>query len=664
MQKRPGRVVIEKISPSIDGGKYPVKRVIGDTLRIKAIIIADGHDLVAGHFYYREKKSRTWQKSTLKSIGNDCYVGEFPLENLGYYEFKVDAWIEVIETWCQAIEKKHQANEPIQADLLMGSEVLHHWLNSETKRSGWFLKREKLELIQIAEQLQKASPSRTDWQSLLEQIREFNLRYPYRYLLAEDKTAYPVWVDRKRAEFSSWYEIFPRSTSEEVGKHGTFKDCQKVLPYIANLGFNVIYFPPIHPIGKQFRKGPNNTLKAGPDDPGSPWAIGGEGGGHKAIHSKLGTMEDFKSLIKSASELDMEIALDLAFQCSADHPYLQEHPDWFKRRPDGSIQYAENPPKKYQDIYPFYFENEHFKQLWDELKNIVTYWIKAGVKMFRVDNPHTKPFPFWKWLISEVQNKYPDVIFLSEAFTRPNIVYHLAKIGFAQSYTYFTWRTHKQELEEYLMEVTQSEVTEYYRPNFWPNTPDILSGPLRNGNHAAFAIRFVLAATMTSNYGIYGPAFETYLNVPFSNKDEEYNHSEKYEIYHWSVLHQGGAPTALMELIKTVNQIRNSHSAFQSNQYVRLQKTDNSEVIAFTRRDPDIRESFLIIINLDSINPHAGWTDLSLTDLGLEEEQSFEVHDLLTSRSYQWEGSHNYFELSPQQFPAHIFKINTGSEHG
>lgn len=640
--------------PWEDGDRYAAKACVGDRQLIDAIIIVDGHEKIGAAFKYRHESERKWQEQPLILEHNDHWKGELKLEKLGYYFFKFEAWMDPLESWIYAVQKKHEAGETVLSDLQAGSSLLQSWMNHLGKRTNANLRKQMQELSKEFGALNK-TPEAKQIDAWIHQLREWAKTNSYRHLTVEHDLTLTLEVEREIAEFGAWYEFFPRSASRKQGQHGTFRDCEEVLPYVADLGFDVVYFPPIHPIGAEFRKGPNNTLKAGPNDPGSPWAIGGEGGGHKAIHHQLGTMKNFESLLKKAKSLNLEVALDLAFQCSANHPYLKKHPEWFRRRPDGTIQYAENPPKKYQDIYPFDFESEQFQALWDELRSVIDFWVEKGVRIFRVDNPHTKSFLFWRWAIDSIRRKNPDVILLSEAFTRPNMVYHLAKIGFSQSYTYFTWRNTKEELAEYLAEITSPPLVNYFRPNFWPNTPDILSGRLRKGTIKDFKIRYFLAATMVSSYGIYGPAFELMENTPQSPTNEEYLHSEKYEVRKWAI--EEGAPyNELQKLIQKTNQIRKSELAFRRNRYVHVHDTDNAELLAYSRKAPD-SSAILCIVNLDSGNPQSGWTDLDLPSLGLEPEQEFEVEDLLDGSTYQWRGPKNFVKLTPERQIAHLFKI-------
>ena len=460
-------------------------------------------------------------------------------------------------------------------------------------------------------------------------------------------------VDPRRARCSAWYEMFPRSTADAPGRHGTFRDCEMRLPYVAELGFDVLYLPPSHPVGRVNRKGRNNALKATPDDPGSPWAIGSHEGGHKAVNPALGTLDDFRRLVSAARELGIEVALDIAFQCAPDHPYVQQHPQWFRWRPDGTVQYAENPPKKYEDIYPFNFECDDWPALWQELKSVFTFWVEHGVTIFRVDNPHTKPFAFWEWLIAEIQRDHPEAMFLSEAFTRPKVMHRLAKIGFTQSYTYFPWRNTKLELSEYFSELASHASREYFRPNHWPNTPDILTAYLQHGGRPAFMTRLVLAATLGANYGIYGPAFEHCENVPREPGSEEYRNSEKYEVRFWDL----AKPDSLRTLVAAVNRARRENPALQQEWNIQFIPVDNDELICYTKYTNDRANVVIMVVNLDPHHRQSGWLEVPLDQLGIDRERSYEVEDLLSGTSYLWQGARNYVELNPQACPAHVFKV-------
>jgi len=596
------RVVIENIVPQVDGGRFAVKRVRGDTVSVSADVFADGHDLVACAVLFRRRGDTEWQRIAMSGAGNDRFAAQFAVSELGRYEFTVEAWVDHLATWKRDIEKKRAAGQDTRVDEARGAQL---------ERAG-------------------IDPD----------------------LVTRHEPPLTVEVERELARFSSWYELFPRSTSDKPGKHGTFADCAARLPYVASMGFDILYLPPIHPIGFTERKGPNNMVGAAKADVGSPWAIGAASGGHKATITELGSLEDFARLRREAAELGIEIAIDIAYQCSPDHPYVREHPEWFLKRADGTVQYAENPPKKYQDIYPFYFETTAWRALWQELKSVVDFWIEAGVRVFRVDNPHTKPFPFWEWLIGEVRSAHPDVIFLSEAFTRPKVMYRLAKLGFSQSYTYFTWRNTREEIEQYLTEVTRPPVSDYFRPSLWPNTPDILPEYLQFGGRPAFMARLVLAATLGASYGIYGPAFELLEHEPREPGSEEYRDSEKYQLRQWDL----ERPDSLRDLIARVNRIRREHRALQSDSSLRFHSVDNDSIIAYSKSTED-GEIILVAVNLDPRYRQSGWIDLDLAGFGLAAEKSFQVHDLLTDARFLWHGARNYIELDPRTLPAHVFRL-------
>jgi starch synthase (maltosyl-transferring) len=474
--------------------------------------------------------------------------------------------------------------------------------------------------------------------------------------LRDNETKYEqefiVQVEHRKANFSAWYEFFPRSSSLESGKAGNFNDCIKLLPRIAAMGFDVLYFPPIHPIGKINRKGKNNNVKSQPGEPGSPWAIGSDEGGHKAILPALGTLEDFKKLVSDARKLGIDIAMDIAFQCAPDHPYVKDHPDWFKQRPDGSIQYAENPPKKYQDIYPFNFESDDWKNLWEELKSVFIYWIEQGVTIFRIDNPHTKPIPFWQWVIAEVQKVHPDIIFLSEAFTRPKIMASLGKVGFTQSYTYFTWRVSKQEITEYMNELVFGQSRNYFRPNFWPNTPDILPYHLQNQGENIFILRYALAATLSSNYGVYGPPYEFGENNPIEGKEEYYN-SEKFEIKHYD----WKRTNRLTDIMSLLNKVRKENAALQSTWNLQFCPIENSQIIAYLKATDDLSNIILVVVNLDPNNTQHGYVQLPKAKLKLSDKINVKLHDLITDEQFTWTQEWNYVHLNPHKMPFHLFKV-------
>ena len=647
------RVSIRNVSPQINCGKYPIKRVENEEIKVEADIFGDGHDKVDAVLLYRSKfkgrgKEKKWQEQPMTFEGNDHWTSTFRFADSGTYEYTIEAWVDHFKTWQDGLQKKAAAGQDIKTELLIGAELMEDALSRASGPDKKKLK-EWIKLFKDEEQSKRAvSEALSDSATkVMYDSRDPDRAFPYDRVLE-------VRVERKKALFSAWYEFFPRSSSPEEGRHGTFKDCENVLDEVAKMGFDVVYFPPIHPIGRSHRKGLNNATNAQEGDPGSPWAIGAKEGGHKAIHPELGTMKDFQSLVKKAKDLNIEIALDFAIQCAPDHPYVKDHPQWFKWRPDGTVQYAENPPKKYQDVLPVNFETEDWENLWQELKSVVEFWIDKGINIFRVDNPHTKTFPFWEWLIKEINNEHEGIIFLAEAFTRPRVMEELAKIGFNQSYTYFTWRNTKEEFEEYLTQLTKTEVREYYRPNFWPNTPDILPISLENKQEPSFIIRLILAGTLSSNYGIYGPVFEFGLNEAYPGK-EEYNHSEKYQIYHWDWQKN----TKIKEMISILNRVRKENAALQSTWNIEFNKTDNDQLIAYTKIDQDETNKILTVVNLDPNHTQSGWIQVPLKELGVEPHQSFSVTDLLTGASYIWNNEWNYVELHPQAIPAHILRIDT-----
>ncbi len=642
------RVIIEGLKPEIDGGRFPIKRVIGERVVVEADIFADGHDAISALLLYRNENDPEWAETPMEPLINDRWRGSFAVAELGRYRYTVLAWVDQFKSWRRDLTKKLQADQEVSVELVIGARLIaeasQRALKRERQKMGEWVN--TLHSTQVAEQAKVQL-------ALSEELSEFMDKYPDRRFA----TAYPkelvVVVDREKARFSTWYEMFPRSCAPESVRHGTFKDCEARLPYIAAMGFDVLYFTPIHPIGQTHRKGRNNTPVAKPDDPGTPWAIGSEEGGHKSIHPQLGTLEDFQSFVAKAREYDIEIALDIAFQCSPDHPYVKEHPEWFRWRPDNTVQYAENPPKKYEDIYPFEFETANWKELWEELKSIVLFWIEQGIRIFRVDNPHTKPFSFWEWLITDIKMSYPDVIFLSESFTRPKVMYRLAKLGFTQSYTYFAWRNTKWELTQYFTELTQTEVREYFRPNLWPNTPDILTEYLQFGGRPAFMARLVLAATLGASYGIYGPAFELCESRPREPGSEEYLDSEKYEIKHWDI----ARPNSLKDFIARVNRIRRENPALHKDWSLRFHEVDNEQLICYSKRTDDLSNVVLVVVNLDPHYTQSGWVEFPLEELDIDLRKPYQMHDLLSDARYLWQGSRNYIELNPQIVPAHVFRM-------
>jgi starch synthase (maltosyl-transferring) len=643
------RVVIEGVAPEIDAGHFPVKRTVGSRVRVEANVFGDGHDHVMAWLLYRfvpgGREAGPWQQVKMAALGNDRWAGEFTVTEMGRYQYTVAGEVDHFETWRSDLVKRIAAGQQIDVDLLNGANLVEEAAARAVDGDAKALRRWAGQLRTGGADAQEAA--------LDEALLALVERYPDESKITLYERVLPVMVERERARFSSWYELFPRSAGAIPFAHGTFADVEARLEYVAGLGFDVLYLPPIHPIGRSFRKGRNNAVTAEPDDVGSPWAIGAAEGGHTEILPELGTLEDFERLRRRAEALGMELALDIAFQCSPDHPWVRRHPLWFKHRADGTIQYAENPPKKYQDIYPLDFESEDWEGLWKALHGVFLYWIEQGVKIFRVDNPHTKAFGFWEWCIGEIKADYPEVIFLAEAFTRPRVMERLAKLGYSQSYTYFTWRNSKEELTEYLTELTQTKVKEYMRPNFWPNTPDILPLSLQTGALPLFEARLVLAATMSSNYGVYGPAYEALEHEPLRAGAEEYLHSEKYEIRSWTWDEKRPIP----QLMQKLNRARREHAALQANEHVVFHETDNAELIAYSKQAEDGEDTILTVVNLDPYNTQSGWVTLALWKLGVDEDASYEVHDLLSEERYLWHGARNFVELNPEKMPAHVFSV-------
>jgi starch synthase (maltosyl-transferring) len=605
----PARVVIESVRPEVDCGRYPVKRVAGEEVAVEADVFADGHDAVVAEVLFKHEEEEGWKSVPMDFRHNDHWAASFRVEKLGRYQYTVRGWSDPFLTWQRDLKKRQDAGQDITIDLQIGSQLLGREIGNYESA--------------MAAQSPPPAPER----------------------IAEYGRVLEVVVDPVRARYSTWYEMFPRSSRSD-GEHGSFRDVVKLLPYVAEMGFDVLYLPPIHPIGTTARKGRNNAVSAERGDVGSPWAIGAKEGGHKAIHPQLGTMDDFEVLVREAGRKNIQIALDIAFQCSPDHPYVKEHPQWFRWRPDGTVQYAENPPKKYQDIYPFEFESPEWQSLWEELKSVFEFWAAHGVRIFRVDNPHTKPFAFWEWAIAELKKRNPELIFLSEAFTRPRIMHRLAKLGFTQSYTYFTWRNAKHELMEYFTELSQHPSREYFRPNCWPNTPDILHAYLQHGGRPAFIVRLVLAGTLAANYGMYGPAFELCENAPREPDSEEYLFSEKYEVKRWA----RGRADSLKDLISRLNRVRRENAALQSDWSLRFHPVDNGQMIAYSKSEGE--NHILAVVNLDPHHVHSGWVEFGAPG------DVFELHDLLSGGRYTWSGGRNYVELNPHTLPAHVFRVH------
>ncbi len=638
------RIIIENVLPQLDGGAFAIKRIVGQKVRVTAAVFSDGHDVLESCVKFKHEADNNWQEVRMTPTVNDEWFAEFKVEKQGLYTYFVEGWVDYALNWQHGTERKIQDNQYVKSELLEGAEYVRAILDVVNDAERDYLNT-----------LAHYFTTESEYENAVRETTSHELtrifkKYPIRFL--ENKSLeLQVYVDRKKALFSTWYEFFPRSASQEEGKHGTFKDCERLLPRVAAMGFDTLYFPPIHPIGEVNRKGKNNATNAQPGDVGSPWGIGSQYGGHKSTHPELGTIDDFKDLVKKAQDLGIEVAMDYALQAAPDHPYVKDFPQWFKWRPDGTVQYAENPPKKYQDIQPIYFESGDWKNLWKELLDVALFWIEeCNIKVYRVDNPHTKPFYFWGWLIAEIKKKHPDVLFLAEAFTRPKIMNELAKQGFSQSYTYFTWRNSKKELTEYVEELTQSEQKEFYRPNFWPNTPDINPFALQSGNESVHLQKYFLAATLSSSVGIYGPVFEYRVCEPMAAGKEEYLHSEKYEYFKWDWEKQNKITT----LITKVNLIRKDHISLQQTNNIVFCDTNNEQVMAYYKFDDNKEDETLMVVSLDAYNLSRAMIRIPLEQLG---NQPIKVTDLITGNNYYWDKEWNYVELSPE-LPFHLLKIH------
>ena len=637
------RIIIESVKPQLDGGSFYIKRIVNQKVIVSAHVFADGHDVVECCVKFKHEKDKKWSEVRMSPIENDEWEAEFIVEKQGFYSYFIEGWVDYALNWQHGTERKINDNQHVKSELLEGAEYCQAILKEVTKEEKAYLN-SAIKAFQDAKLYDSAIEI-----ALSDELHQIFKKYPTR-TLANSSAELKVYVDRKKALFSTWYEFFPRSTSETPGKHGTFKDCERLLPRVAEMGFDTLYFPPIHPIGEVNRKGKNNATTAEKGDVGSPWGIGSKHGGHKSTHPELGTIDDFKSLVKKAQSMGIEVAMDYALQAAPDHPYVKDFPQWFKWRPDGTVQYAENPPKKYQDIQPIYFESGDWKNLWKELLDVALFWVEeCGIRVFRVDNPHTKPFYFWGWLIGEIKKKHPDVLFLSEAFTRPKIMNELAKQGFSQSYTYFTWRNTKAELIEYLTELTQTEQKEFFRPNFWPNTPDILPFALQTGNESVYLQKYFLAATLSSSVGIYGPAYEYLVHQPMAKGKEEYLNSEKYEVYHWD----WEAKNKLTTLITRINHLRKQQESLQQTNNIVFCKTDNEQLIAYYKFNDAKTDHTLMVCSLNAQNPLQAVVRLPLEEIG---NQPVKVTDLITGNSYYWDREWNFVELHPA-LPFHLFKI-------
>jgi len=640
------RVVIEGVQPQVDAGRFPIKRTVDERVTVSADVFTDGHDALGCLLLYRHTSEDVWREAPMEFLGNDHWRGGFTVEALGHYRYTVTAWVDHFRSWRQELERRVQP-EDIAVAHRVGAGLLEE---AAARAAGEDARRLREWAAFLA-----ADAALEDKQAvaLSEELARLMGRYPDRRLATTCERELTVEVDPPRARFAAWYELFPRSCVSGPGEHGTFRSCESRLAEVAAMGFDILYLPPIHPIGHTKRKGPNNALVANPQDPGSPWAIGSPEGGHKAVHPALGTLEDFRHFVATARDLNIEVALDIAFQCAPDHPYVESHPQWFRWRPDGTVQYAENPPKKYEDIFPFNFETDDWRALWEELKSVFLFWAEQGVTVFRVDNPHTKPFAFWEWVIGEVKRTHPQVIFLSEAFARPKVMYRLAKVGFSQSYTYFAWRNTKWELTQYLTELTRTDVREYFRPNFWPNTPDILTEYLQFGGRPAFMIRLVLAATLGASYGVYGPAYELTENRPREAGSEEYLDSEKYQVRHWELERSD----SLKDFMTRVNRIRRDNSALHQAWNLTFHRIDNDELICYSKHTEDEDNVVLVVVNLDAYHVQSGWVELDLAELGVDTRHPYQMHDMLTGARFLWHGARNFVQLDPTSTPAHIFRL-------
>jgi starch synthase (maltosyl-transferring) len=711
------RVVVERLQPEIDGGRFPIKRTVGEAVSVSVDMFADGHDAIGGVLKYRfvaagpvsagpsrgpqdaTEPARRWNEVPLIDLGNDRWGASFTVTEIGEYEYTVEGWIDRFESWLHGLVAKANAGQDVSSDLLEGAQLVERTvvrLKADTTQAVVRLTADATQadvvsglsrtdadgddrLLAVADRLRSGRPQQERVAAADDlQLRELMRARPDRRTSTTYDHILRVTVDPVRARFSAWYEMFPRSCTTDPSRSGTFREAEARLPDIAAMGFDVVYLPPVHPIGRTHRKGRNNSLMTEPGDPGSPWAIGSAEGGHTAIEPGLGTLDDFDRFVATASRLGLEVALDIAFQASPDHPWVHEHPEWFRHRPDGTIKYAENPPKKYQDIFPLDFESGEQPALWVALRDVFLFWISHGVTIFRVDNPHTKSFRFWEWCIADIKRSHPQAIFLSEAFTRPKVMRYLAKAGFTQSYTYFTWRNEASELREYLTELTQTEVAEYLRPNFFANTPDILHDYLQRGGRRAFEVRLILAAMLGASYGIYS-GFELCENVAVRPGSEEYLDSEKYQIKprDWN------QPGNLKELIAQVNRIRRQHPALQHITTLRFHGSSADAILCFSKMEgrpaafaeapaaqegrplpiepgvarPPTRDCVVVVANTTPSYMQHGWVEVPIAELGIADDATYVVEDLLDNATYTWRGAWNYVRLDPAERMAHLFVI-------
>jgi len=640
-------VVIESVAPAVDGGRYPVKREVGAVLEVSADIFKDGHDVLVAYLRYRRDGDRAWRESPMHHVDNDRWAGTFTLAATGRYRYTIEALTETFRSWLADLEKRHAGGQDLESALGEGLALIRAAAARATAAADRTALGAYVGRIEHA-----ASPSDAVAVAAEPELAALMARHLDRSEATWAERELEVIVDPERARFAAWYEFFPRSGTAP-DRSATFKEAEAQLARAAAMGFDVAYLPPIHPIGRAHRKGRDNALVAAPGDPGSPWAIGSADGGYTAVHPDLGTLEDFDRFVEAARRLRLEVALDFAIQCSPDHPWVHEHPEWFFHRPDGTIKYAENPPKKYQDIYPLNFQGEGAQALWEEMRRILEFWIGHGVSTFRVDNPHTKPVKFWEWLIRTIKDAHPEVVFLAEAFTRPKMMKVLAKAGFTQSYTYFTWRNTKQELIDYLTEITTPPVAEYFRGNLWPNTPDILHESLQKGGRPAFRTRLVLAATMSSLYGFYS-GYELCENVPREPGSEEYLNSEKYEYK----ARDWGAPGNLVDYVTRINRIRRENRALHAYTNLRFYPADDPNIVFYGKMTPERDNLVFVAVNLDPFATHASSVDVPIAELGIGDAQSYRVHELIGDRWYDWRGARNYVELHPNVEPAQIFVLH------
>ncbi len=652
---RPSRAVVEVVRPIVDAGRFAAKATVYEPVTVLADVFVDGHDQPDASVWVRGPGHDDWTETPMEDIGNDRWRATFRPDALGTWEYRVAGWHARYESWRHATVTKLANGLDVSVELIAGAELLEELTDRVATGGGVSVTRSDGKVATavdlVAEAITSFRAGRPDPYLTDRSLRAVVRRHLNREPQAESPPL-RVTVEPVRARFSAWYEFFPRSTVDGSDRHATLTEAIDRLPYIAALGFDVVYLPPVHPIGRQIRKGRNNTLEAAPDDVGSPWAIGSPEGGHTDVHPDLGTVADITKLADAASARGLTLALDIAFQCAPDHPWVTEHPEWFKHRADGTIQYAENPPKKYQDIYPFDFESDAWRELWDGLRDVVLFWVDAGISVFRVDNPHTKPFPFWEWLIAEVKRAHPDIVFLAEAFTRPRVMERLGKLGFSQSYTYFTWRQARWEIEQYFDDLATRTV-DYFRPNAWPNTPDILTEQLQAGGRPLFAARAILAATLAPSWGVYGPAFELVEHTAVRTGSEEYLDSEKYQRRQWQL----DQPQSLAPLLRTLNEIRRRHPALQHLRGLRFHRSDNDALICYSKLDSTGTDRVLVIVNLDATEPQAGTVDIDLAALDLPYGASYRVHDELGGDTYEWHGALNWVRIEPGDRPAHVFSV-------